>query len=294
MIYGSVCSGIASETVAWKYLGWSASWYSEIDPFCCALLAQHHRQTSNLGSIFNVTKENGPVDILAGGTPCQDFSVNGKRRGLAGNRGSITLQYLRLVKTIQPRWVIWENVVGVLDSNGRAFFREIAHCGYGFAWRVLDLVGFGVPQQRRRLFLVGHSGGRWERAGAVLFDPAGSGQYARPLRALCRKDSDATCEDVGPFGWTGDPTPKCCPGYALTLRASQGGEGAGVGWPGKARRFTPLEWERLQGFPDEYTLIEVNGKLASDSQRRHALGNAFPPPILRWIGERINYLENKT
>ncbi len=295
MRYGSVCSGIASEAVAWSSLGWSACWHSEVDPFCCALLRQRHPRTPNLGDIRNVGKEHGPVDLLVGGTPCQDFSVNGKRAGLSGFRGKLTGEYLRLVEVLCPRWLVWENVTGVLDADQgvafAAFLGTLADCGYAAAWRVLDLVGFGKPQQRRRLFLVGHLGAGSVYPAVVLFDLGAGGKNARAVREVRGESFPAPLHNAGPFGWTGDPTPKCCPGYALTLRSQQGGEGAGVGWPGVVRRFTVREWERLQGFRDNYTLIDFEHKPASDNQRRHALGNAFPPPVLRWIGARIAYLE---
>ncbi len=298
MRYGSVCSGIEAASIAWNEpLGWKPAFFSEVDPFCCALLEWHWPKTPNLGDIANVEGCHGPVDLLVGGTPCQDFSVNGRRAGMAGFRGSITGEYLRVVDALRPTWLVWENVAGVLDADKGiafgSFLGTLADCGYAACWRVLDLVGFGIPQQRRRLFLVGRLGPRSVYPAAVLFDPAAGGQYARPLRAVRGQSSSPAGDHAGPFGWTGDPTPKCCPGYALTLRAQQGGEGVGVGWPGVARRFTLAEWERLNGFPVGHTAVLVDGEPASDSRRRHALGNTFPVPILAWIGRRIDYLEKR-
>ncbi len=295
MRYGSVCSGIESATVAWEPLGWEPKWFSEIDPFCCALLKHHYPKTPNMGSIFNVGVEHGPIDLLVGGTPCQAFSVNGKREGLADDRGKVTGEYLRLADVLRPRWVVWENVAGALSVGDGSVFGSIvgglAKLGYGCCWRVLDLVGFGVPQQRRRLFLVGCAGGRWQCAGAVLLDPGAGGKHARPVLAVRQGGSPAYVGSPWPAGWTGDPTPKCCPGVALTLRSQQGGEGAGLCRPGEVRKYTPREWERLQGFADDYTLISFGGKPATDSRRKQAVGNSFPVPILSYIGTRIDYLE---
>jgi DNA (cytosine-5)-methyltransferase 1 len=298
MRYGSVCSGIEAASVAWLPLDWRPVWLSEIDPFCCALLARHYPDVPNLGDIRNVTARDGPVDVLVGGTPCQDFSVNGLRRGLAGDRGSVTSRYLDLAEALGPRWVVWENVVGVLDADrGLAFgtfLGSLADRGYSLAWRVLDLADFGVPQRRRRLFLVGHLGAGSLHPAFVLADLHGGGNHARPGGPLHREGADAAGRHAGPFGWTGDPTPKCAAGHALTLRAAQGGEGAGVGWPGRARRFTVREWERLSGLPDDYTLVPFRGRAATDSVRRHALGNTFPPPVLAWLGGRMAHLERMT
>lgn len=296
MIYGSVCSGIEAASAAWAPLGWRPAWFSEVDPYCCELLRQRYGGVVNLGDIRNVGKEHGPVGLLVGGTPCQDFSVNGARDGLAGDRGRVTSEYLRVVQALRPAWVVWENVPGVLTVNGGLAFggllRSLAGCGYGVAWRVLDLRGFGVPQQRRRLFLVGRSGGRTLLAAGALFDAPAGGEHAGPLPPLHGDGPAPPAGDAWPAGWTGDPTPKCSPRHALTLRSGQGGEGAGVGWPGRARRFTPREWERLFGFPDDYTAVTVGGRPASDSQRRRALGNTFPVPVLHWIGSRIDYLHS--
>ncbi|MEK9724885.1 MAG: DNA (cytosine-5-)-methyltransferase, partial [Rhodospirillaceae bacterium] len=174
MIYGSICSGIEAATVAWEPLGWKPAWFAEIERFPAAVLAHHHPDVPNLGDFTKIDQSAGPIDLLVGGTPCQSFSIAGKRLGLDDPRGNLTLEWLRLVQRLSPRWLVGENVPGVLsDDGGRTFgaiLGTLAELGYGFAYRILDASHFGVPQRRRRVFLVGCLGD-WRRAAAVLFEP---------------------------------------------------------------------------------------------------------------------------
>ena len=212
MIYGSICSGIEAATVAWAPLGWQPAFFSEIEKFPCQLLA--HRYGSNmpnepacqngvpnLGDMKNYDKWGKySIDLLVGGTPCQDFSIAGLRAGLAGERSSLVIVFAHIIRKHRPRWIVWENVPGVLTSGGGQDFANILGLftgrrvekpesgwknagyvdgyenAYSVAWRVLDaqyvrVDGFprAVPQRRRRIFLVGHSGTNKYPA-AVLFD----------------------------------------------------------------------------------------------------------------------------
>ena len=181
--YGSVCSGIEAATVAWHGLGWEPAWFCEINPFASAVLAHRFPEVPNHGDFTQLldpahaVRQPGtaPIDVLVGGTPCQSFSVAGKREGLDDPRGQLMLAYVRLVEALRPRWIVWENVPGVLSSGGGrdfgALLGALADLGYGFAYRVLDARHFGVPQRRRRVFVVGHSGGCAERAAEILFEP---------------------------------------------------------------------------------------------------------------------------
>ena len=206
MIYGSVCSGIEAATVAWHPLGWVPAWFAEVDPAASAVLAHHYPETPNLGDFTKIEIPPGPaIDLLVGGTPCQAFSVAGLRKGLGDDRGNLALEFLRLAGRLRPRWVAWENVPGVLSSvshhapdpcpppppldmecDGQevetedyygseelhafnCFLAGLQELGYGWAYRVLDAQYFGVPQRRRRVFVVGYLGD-WRRAAAVLFE----------------------------------------------------------------------------------------------------------------------------
>ena len=174
MRFLSVCSGIESALVAWKPLRWSAAAFSEIASFPCAVLKHHYPDVPNLGDMNTYREWNiGAIDLLVGGTPCQSFSVAGFRTGLADPRGNLALVFLGIADRLRPRWLVFENVPGLLSSDkGEAFgsfLGGLAECGYGFAYRVLDAQHFGVPQRRRRVFVVGHLGD-WRRAAAVLLE----------------------------------------------------------------------------------------------------------------------------
>lgn len=187
MIYGSVCSGIEAATLAWHPLGWRPTFFSEIDPFPRAVL-QHHYPAVPLHGDFTTIEATDyePIDLLVGGTPCQSFSLAGLRGGLDDERGALALEYLRLARRLRPRWLVWENVPGVLShDDGRTFgaiLGGLAELGYGWAYRVLDAQHFGVPQRRARVILVGYLGD-WRPAGAVLFERASLRRDPPPRRA---------------------------------------------------------------------------------------------------------------
>src|SRR6185437_13921276 len=128
--------------------------FAEVEKFPSAVLAYRWPNVPNEGDFTKIgDKYRGAADLLAGGTPCQSFSIAGLRGGLADDRGNLALEYLRLADRARPRWLVWENVPGVLSSNGGrdfgAIFGGMAELGYGFAYRVLDAQHFGVPQRRR-------------------------------------------------------------------------------------------------------------------------------------------------
>ena len=548
MKYLSVCSGIEAVSVAWQPLGWQPAMFAEIDPFCCWLLRSRYGASRpqympsphdaasrkeakqraaairnvialpadgnviNAGDFTKIGKQDvGAIDLLAGGTPCQSFSVAGKRAGLDDPRGNLTIEFARLADRLRPLWLVWENVPGVLSiDDGRtfgAFLGMLVQLGYGLAWRVLDAQYFGVPQRRRRVFVVGRLGD-WRAAAAVLLERSSLSRYPPPRRearkdvaptlsarthggggpgtdfdldggligqlafggnnttgpidvattanacasasgridfetetfiahslsadgfdasedgtgrgipvvpiAICTahtqsngsgfsdgvahtlesgpshavafnlrgrdggalpevsdaaslraatggssnsyvafsaKDSGVDVSDIAPtlrsmnnrsgtpngggqvaiaftlpgsdgtvstatptdvagsvrtkapgsienssttavlqeqpIAWSGELTAST--GIAGTIqRGGEGGRADGVMTPRMAvRRLTPRECERLQGFPDDYTLVEYRGKLAADGPRYRALGNSMAVPVMRWIGQRI-------
>lgn len=174
MRFGSVCSGVEAASLAWEPIGWQPQFFSEIDAFPSAVLAERWPDVPNFGDMTKFKEwPDADIDVLVGGTPCQSFSVAGLRRGLADPRGNLMLTYLAIAERYRPKWLAWENVPGVLSSNaGRDFgslLGGLGKLGYGFAYRVLDAQYFGVPQRRRRVFVVGYLGD-WRRAAAVLFE----------------------------------------------------------------------------------------------------------------------------
>ena len=161
--YVSLFSGIEAATVAWEPLGWEPVAFCEIDAFPSAVLAHRWPDVPNLGDITKVdwSPYHGAVDVVVGGSPCQSFSVAGGRESLGGE-SRLMFEYIRAVGEIRPRWILWENVPGVLNTRDNAFAQllgSLQELGYGLAWRVLDAQFFGVAQRRRRVFLVGHAGG---------------------------------------------------------------------------------------------------------------------------------------
>ena len=214
MRYLSVCSGIEAATSAWHELGWKPVAFSEIEPFPSAVLKHHYPDVPNLGDMTKYKEwDIGTIDILVGGTPCQSFSVAGLRKGLEDPRGNLALVYCGILDKFRPKWFVWENVPGVLSSNGGrdfgSFLGAVAQLGYGFSYRVLDAQYFGVPQRRRRVFVVGCLGG-WQHSAEVLFEsacllrnpppsrekrqgftasPLGSIEVSGPLQARDYKDS---------------------------------------------------------------------------------------------------------
>lgn len=163
MRYISLFSGIEAATVAWEPLGWEPVCFAELDPFPCAVLEHRYPDVPNVGDVTKVNwkKFKGKCDVVVGGSPCQSFSVAGKREGLSGESG-LMFEYIRAVREVRPRWFLWENVPGALSSEGGEAFRqllsEMDKLGYGLAWRILDAQFFGVAQRRRRVFLVGRLG----------------------------------------------------------------------------------------------------------------------------------------
>jgi len=358
MKYLSVCSGIEAASVAWHPLGWEPVAFSEIEKFPSAVLAHHYPSVPNLGDMTKFQEwPDEPINLLVGGTPCQSFSVAGLRKGLADPRGNLMLTYGAIAKRYCPEWLVWENVPGVLSSNGGqdfgTFLGMLAELGYGFAYRILDAQYFGVAQRRRRVFVVGHLG-NWHRAAAVLFerhslqghlapsrqarqdsarcltaslgmrlDPTsetfpiaptlqandgakwGSNQWVDEGKAIVERVAETLmatdCKGPGhnrdhnfvaqPVAFTTEQTPKFNDDCALTLTKQSptgGGQPQCVSVAMQVRRLTPVECERLQGFPDDYTNIPWRKKdEAPDGPRYKALGNSMAVPCMKWIGQRI-------
>ena len=209
MKYLSVCSGIEAASVAWEPLGWEPVAFSEIEPFPAAVLKHRWPKTPNLGDMTKYEQWNipsGSVDLLVGGTPCQSFSVAGLRKGLHDPRGGLMLTFLEIARSLRPRWVVWENVPGVLSSNGGrdfgSFLGALGELGYGWAYRVLDAQWFGVAQRRRRVFVVGHLG-NWELAAKVLFESESVRRDSPPSREAGQGASANAQEGVGAGGIAG-------------------------------------------------------------------------------------------
>ena len=292
------------------------------------------------------------VDVICGGFPCQDYSVAGKRGGLAGDRGALCWEMHRIVAQYRPAWVVGENVSGLLSSNGGADFRTIiaslVQLGYGVTWATLDSQYFGVAQRRRRLFIVGHSGGvprpevlaiseglrghpapsREVRAGATeavsgsLVLASGQSNAALTEGFSPTLTTLTTLHDGPPIAFDtsqitsalnrsnpkqGDPCHTLlagahAPAIAFTSESvhregtHQDGVHHTLRVQGRAaiaqdhvtpRRLSPIECERLQGFPDGWTEFYDDGSQVADGPRYRMLGNAVTVNVAEWIGRRI-------
>ena len=236
MKYGSVCSGIEAASKAWEPLGWKPAWFSEIEPFPSAVLANHWPEVTNLGDMTKISDavRTGDVeapDVLVGGTPCQAFSIAGLREGLSDDRGQLTLSYVELANAIDAKRrergepeaiIVWENVPGVLSSKDNAFGCFLAglagescelqpaggkwtHAGCVsgpervIAWRILDAQFFGVAQRRRRVFVVASARKGFDPA-AVLFELDSVRRDSAPRRETQKAVAALTARGVGTCG----------------------------------------------------------------------------------------------
>lgn len=173
LTFGSLFAGIGGFDLGFERAGIQTKWSSEIDENCNAVRRRHWPNVRQHGDVRAIGKHNlEPVDILTGGFPCQDLSVAGKRAGLDGERSGLWFEFHRILSELKPEWVVIENVPGLLSSQGGRDFavilRGLVELRYGVCWRVLDSQNFGVPQRRRRVFIVGHLGDG--RAAEILFE----------------------------------------------------------------------------------------------------------------------------
>ena len=229
MKYLSVCSGIEAASVAWEKLGWKPVAFSEIEPFPSAVLNHHWPEVPNLGDMtkYESWKFEEAIDVLVGGTPCQAFSVAGLRKGLADPRGGLSLTFVNIADHFNPKWILWENVPGVLSSRDNGFGCFLgalagedgelkppgekwadAGCVYGpkrsIAWRCLDAQYFGVAQRRKRCFLVACPRDQGDPA-KVLFEWEGLRRDTAPSREARERTtthaetSTGSSEAVGAF-----------------------------------------------------------------------------------------------
>lgn len=309
---GSICSGIEAASVAWEPLGLHFDWFSEIADFPSSVLADKYPQTVNLGDMNNIPNKilSGEIstpDLICGGTPCQAFSFAGWKNGLNDDRGNLTLKFvdiinandqIRLNQGHKRTVVFWENVEGVLTDKTNAFgcfvsslaglenpIEKAKWPSAGFingpirnvAWRVLDAKFFGLPQQRKRLYVL---------AGDIDFHPEDV-LFEKNTKELQEfPECELTFEKDG-------HRYEIFRGYTDCLYAAYGTK-----WNGNAaatngslfivqddriRRLSPLETERLMGFPDNYTDLPK----AKKTNRYQATGNSWAVPVVNWLGKRI-------
>ena len=314
---GSICSGIEAASVAWNPLGLSFQWFSEIAAFPSKVLREKFPNIENLGNMNGIStlllgKKICAPDLICGGTPCQAFSLAGWKKGLEDTRGNLTLKFVDIIEAndavreqenLPTCTVFWENVEGVLTDKTNAFGCLISSLAgldevltlkrwptagllrgtkRNVAWRVLDAKYFGLPQQRRRLYVL--AGGKNFKPENILFERHTNDLAVYPSFAL-RFEKDGHSFEI--FREYSD----CL--YAAYATKWNGNAAAYNGslfvvQDGRIRRFSPLECERMMGFPDNYTNILG----ARRTNRYQAIGNSWAVPVVRWIGERLIHNDN--
>ncbi len=303
LTYISLFSGIGGFDLGFDHAGMACQAQVEFNPKASAVLQHHWPNVKRFKDVRDVGRNNLPdVDIICGGFPCQDVSVAGDRAGLAGERSGLWFQYLRIIQELQPRWVVIENVPGLLSSNGGRDFaiivQGLVYCGYCIAYRILDSQYFGTPQRRERLFIVASLGNG--SAAQILFEPtclSGNTQTFPPPPQTAAQNNGCDITGAG--------------SQSIRSRISvydARGNGRGAVVPtlvgshlnrvtdytpiiideeNGARRLTPLECERLQSFPDNWTAVNNQ----SDSERYMQMGNAVTVNVAEWIAQRITAVE---
>ena len=294
----SFFSGIGGLDLGLERASFTIGFHCEINPFCRDILGRHWPDLPVHHDIRKLDDSEIPdADVWSAGFPCQDLSLArmGPRSGLRGSQSGLFHEFVRLVRGRIPRAIVLENVHGLLSSHGGRDFaivlKAMDELGYGVAWRVLNSKDFGVPQQRRRVYIVAiHRD--WGDPAKVLFEPKCGEWNTKTSRSNGKKPPSLFQTVIGDTrqGPLVKSIAHCI--YAESARHTGTDWSRNYVWypDGRVRRFTPLEVERVQGFPDNWTLpSEIGVKQAKriDSLRYHAIGNAVTPPVAQWVGTRL-------
>lgn len=314
MKYLSLFSGIGSENVAWKHLDWSCVAHSENNKNACKVLNFHYPNIPNLGDIKKIDWQkdiNENVDLVIGGSPCQSFSPLGNKKELEDENGKLALEYSKAIEEINPRFFIWENVKNVLYQKDNGFGcllssllgedeiispiqKNWKNSGFligkqsAIAYRVFDSQYFGVPQRRNRIFLLGLNFRKcgtldeikWENfpglPAAILFEGINNKKNTRETKRKHKKNNEQYIINSNSIGIDNSIYTQVFP--TIARKAPY------IYKDNLFRKLTPIEVERLQGFPDNYTF--ANG--LSNNKRYNLLGNAITTNVLRFLGNQID------
>jgi DNA (cytosine-5)-methyltransferase 1 len=295
----SFFSGIGGLDLGLERAGFEVVFQCEVNQFCREIL-QKHWPTVPINDDIRTLDESEvpPADVWAAGFPCQDLSLArmGPRSGLRGKQSGLFHDFMRLVRGRNPRAIILENVHGLLSSHGGRDFaivlKALDELGYGVAWRVLNSKDFGVPQQRRRVYIIAiHRDAR--SAAEVLFEPERSGGHPATNGSDGSQSPSLFQTIIGDSskGPLVKSIAHCI--YAESARHTGTDWSRNYVWypDGRVRRFTPNEVERVQGFPEDWTLPPDASPAQADridSLRYHAVGNSVTPPVAAWVGHRMS------
>lgn len=293
----SFFSGIGGFDLGFERAGFDIVFECEIDEFCNSVLEKHWPDVLRQEDIRGLSNEEVPcADVWTAGFPCQDVSVArmGPRAGLKGKRSGLFYEFARLVEGGRPPTIVIENVPGLLSSHGGRDFqvviRTLANLGYSVGWRLFNSKDFGVPQYRKRVYIVGCYQD-WERVGQILFEP----ECSPGDNSKSRQDGKSS---ISPFKKSFGDTRKgpIVQGLAYCLYACSARH-TGTDWSrtyvsypeGRVRRLTPSECEGIQGFPVDWTAPSGAEPDSADldTLRYTCLGNAVTVPVAQWIARRI-------
>lgn len=287
LTFGSLFAGIGGFDLAFEQAGATCLWQVEIDQKCRKVLEAHFPSVDR--TVLDV-KEAGkhnlkPVDLVCGGFPCKNLSTAGDRKGLKGEHSILWFEFYRIVEELKPTWIVIENVPGMLSSNSGRDFGIILHgldkLRYHVIWRTLDAQYFGVPQRRKRVFIVGHL--RDNNFTEIFFN---SGISTRTFKTNKKSEQECT-ERTIPSPYIFDGRNMTTHSISIPLQSKKSGGYSLNYYPilyqnNRLRRLTPVECERLQGFPDGWTLSSK-----FDASRYRQLGNAVCVPVANWIARQI-------
>lgn len=290
----SFFAGIGGFDLAFETQGFVTTFYCENNEFCRSVLKRHWPNTNNFRDIKELTAFEIPdAEVWTAGFPCQDLSLartpHGKRNGLKGTQSGLFYTFLDLLSVRKPKVVLLENVAGLLSSHkGKDFntlLNSLTELGYAVSWRVLNARYFGAPQSRPRVFICAWHGSP-EKAVRALYEDNISHKPKNERQGFLK---EYKCEETG----------ISVPQISFCISATSGRH-TGLDWArtyisysDKVRRLTPLECERLQGLPNDWTLpdndyvIPIKG---IETSRYHAIGNAVCVPVVKWISSRISKL----
>ena len=285
----SFFAGIGGFDLGMERAGMQVVVQCEISTFCQQVLKKHWPDVPLFGDINQMTVDDIPADteVWCGGFPCQDLSLanQGKRKGLAGERSGLFFQYAALIAARKPRWVIIENVPGLLNSHEGKDFRvlleKLDELGYGVSWRVFDAKYFGTPQRRRRVYLVASFGNL--RSAEVLFERgplaiaarAGIGQKEAIAGEFGSSDQEADCYAIQHAGIGRKPS---------AGPQAKGYRNDGESYTLDSRGSADAVCQTLDAFGVRDTSGISSGV---DSNRYRAVGNAVCVHVVEWIGRRV-------
>ena len=294
-------SGIGGFSLGFQRAGYNFTehYFSEIDKHAIANYKYNFPNAKHIGDITTIQPANlAGADIITFGSPCVDFSVAGRRAGLAGTKSSLIQYAIALIAEIRPSVFIWENVKGTFSSNAGADFWAIIQAfanigGYRLEWQLLN-TSWVLPQNRERIYLVGHLAGRSEPG---VF-PIREDDFFTTEKAQIQSQTPI-CTTLKASGSMRPEDTYIIPKEANTLTGGgkSGGLHSDMTVIGGVRRLTEIECERLQGFPDNYTQYgNYNGRIRriSKTNRYKLIGNAVTVDIVELIAKRLNFSAHLT